>query len=266
MMRPTDDRVPATEPRRGPPADAGATIAQIPPTRLVALFLAPGAVVTIAFVLLAPLAQTLGMPPLAALLAAIAFVLVPIELGVVLRAGPVPYRHPIPARTWAWLVPVLIIAAFAGSALGMIVDPAIQTTLFGWLPHWFTNPLPVDHVTDYSPAAWIATLAAYLVLNGVIGPVVEELYFRGYLLPRMRYLGRWAPLVNVTLFSLYHLWSPWQLVSRVIGFAPTVYAVDSRRNVQLGMVVHCTLNMIGVATVSALVLGQLWPLHNQARG
>jgi hypothetical protein len=37
------------------------------------------------------------------------------------------------------------------------------------------------------------------LLNGVIGPVVEELYFRGFLLPRMEGLGRWAPLVNVTL-------------------------------------------------------------------
>jgi membrane protease YdiL (CAAX protease family) len=257
MMRSTDDCVAAAGPRGAPHSDAVATVAQIRPTRLVALFLAPGAVVTIAFVLLAPLARTLGMPPLAALLAAIAFVLVPIELGIVLRAGPVPYRHPIPARTWAWLVPVLILAAIAGSGLGMVVEPAIRATLFDWLPPWFTNPLPVDRLTDHSAAAWIATLAAYLVLNGVIGPVVEELYFRGYLLPRMQYLGRWAPLVNVTLFSLYHLWSPWQLISRIIGFAPTVYAVNRWRNVWLGMVIHCTLNIIGVASVIAILLGRL---------
>jgi len=256
MMRSTGDRVPAAGPR-GPSTGCGAAVGQIPPTRLVALFLAPGAAVTIAFVLLAPPAQTLGLPPLAALLAAIAFVLVPIELGIVLWAGPLPHRSPIHARTWLWLVPVLLVAAFAGSGLGMLVEPAIQTTLFGWLPDWFRDPLQADHVAGYSRTAWITTLAAYLVLNGVIGPVVEELYFRGYLLPRMQYLGRWAPLVNVTLFSLYHLWSPWQLMSRIIGFAPTVYAVSRWRNVQLGVVVHCMLNIISVATVGALVLGRL---------
>ena len=61
--------------------------------------------------------------------------------------------------------------------------------------------------------SWIVTLCAFFVLNGVIGPVVEELYFRGFLLPRMERLGRWAPLVNATLFSIYHFWSPWQIGS-----------------------------------------------------
>jgi hypothetical protein len=33
----------------------------------------------------------------------------------------------------------------------------------------------------------------------------------------MERLGRWAPLVNVSLFSLYRFWSPWQLVARILG-------------------------------------------------
>jgi membrane protease YdiL (CAAX protease family) len=115
----------------------------------------------------------------------------------------------------------------------------------------------VDRIGDYSSAAWIGTLAAYLVLNGVVGPIVEELYFRGHLLPRMQYLGRWAWLVNVGLFSLYHFWSPWQLLSRIVGFGPTVYAVQRTRNIHLGMAVHCTLNIIGVVTVGALILDRL---------
>ena len=60
-------------------------------------------------------------------------------------------------------------------------------------------------------------------------------------------MGRWAPLVNVSLFSLYHFWSPWQIVARILGFGPTVYAVRWKRNVYLGMVVHCSLNTIAVA-------------------
>jgi membrane protease YdiL (CAAX protease family) len=230
---------------------------QIPPLRLVALSLIPGALLTLAFVVFAPLAKTLGLPPLAALLAGIVVVLVPVELGIVLRAGPVPYRGRVPLRTWAWLVPALIVVAFAGFGSGMVVEPAIRAALFGWLPDWFVTPLPVDRIGEYSSAAWIGTLIAFFVVNGVVGPVVEELYFRGYLLPRMRYLGRWAPLINVTLFSLYHFWSPWQLLSRIAGFGPTVYAVHRQRSVRLGMVVHCTLNIVGVIIVGALVLGRL---------
>lgn len=232
-------------------------VEQIAPARLIGLFLLPGALLTVALVAFAPVAERLGLPPLAALLAGVVVVLVPVELGSVLRAGPGPYLAPVGLRIWAWLVPVLVVAAFIGFGIGAVVEPAILRGLFGWLPAWFVDPLPVDRVEDWSRAAWIATLVAFLVLNGVAGPVVEELYFRGFLLPRMQYMGRWAPLVNVALFSVYHLWSPWQVLSRILGFGPTVYAVQQTRNVGLGMVVHCTLNVLGVSLVAALVAGRL---------
>jgi membrane protease YdiL (CAAX protease family) len=101
------------------------------------------------------------------------------------------------------------------------------------------------------------TLVGFAALNAVIGPVVEELYFRGWLLPRMSQLGRWAPLVNVVLFSLYHLWSPWQFLSRIAGVLPFTYAVWWKRNVLLGVVVHVALNTISVITVVAIVASGL---------
>ena len=98
-----------------------------------------------------------------------------------------------------------------------------------------------DRVAEYSREAWLVTLGAYFILNGFVGPIVEELYFRGYLLPRMEWMGRWAPLVNVSLFSLYHFWSPWQIVGRILGFGPTVYAVSAgsdRLATAFGSVTH----------------------------
>ena len=233
---------------------------------LLALFLVPGALMTLAFVVLAPIVESAGFPPLAALLLAILLMLIPIELGVLLRAGRghdqrirsvVPYRRPLPLRDWVWLVPVLVALAFVGFGVSMVVEPAVIDAVFGWLPDWFVRPVDADKATDFSREAWLVTLAAFLVLNGFIGPVVEELYFRGYLLPRMEWMGRWAPLVNVSLFSLYHFWSPWQIVGRILGFGPTVYAVRWKENVYLGMAVHCTLNTLSVVIVANLVLGRL---------
>ncbi len=233
---------------------------------LLALFLIPGALMTLAFVAVTPIVETAGFPPIAALLAAIALVLIPIELGLLLWVGRgheqrirsvVPYRRPFPLRHWLWLVPSLVVLAFVGFGVSMSLEPAVIDALFGWLPDWFVRPIDVDRVADFSREAWVVTLAAYLVLNGLIGPIVEELYFRGYLLPRMEWMGRWAPLVNVSLFSLYHFWSPWQLVGRILGFGPTVYAVRWKENVYLGMVVHCMLNTLSVVLVAGLVLGRV---------
>ena len=43
----------------------------------------------------------------------------------------------------------------------------------------------------------------------------------------------------------------------VLGFGPTVYAVRWKENVYLGMVVHCTLNTLGITLVASLVLGRI---------
>ena len=76
---------------------------------LLLLFLVPGALMTVVYVLIAPLVESAGFPPIAALLIAIVVVLLPIELGVVLRAGlgqpqrirsVVPYRRPLAAQAY----------------------------------------------------------------------------------------------------------------------------------------------------------------------
>jgi membrane protease YdiL (CAAX protease family) len=237
---------------------------QLPLATLLVLFLVPGALLTLAYVLLAPVIDAAGFPPIAALLVAIVIVLLPFELGVIVRASRgqgirsvMPYRRPIPLRDWLWLVPVLIVAAFVGFGVSMAIEPAIIDSLFGWLPDWFIRPIDPDRVQEYSREAWLLTLAAYFILNGYVGPITEELYFRGYLLPRMEWMGRWAPLVNVSLFSIYHFWSPWQILGRILGLGPTVYAVRWKQNIYLGMVVHCALNTLGMILVGSLILSRL---------
>jgi hypothetical protein len=235
---------------------------------LLVLHLLPGVVATLIFVVLAAPIEAAGYPPLAAFLLAIAAGIVPFELSVVVLAGrraagspallaAVPYRRRMSGRYWLILFPALLLAAVVGFGLFALLDAPIREGMFAWLPEWFVAPVPLDGITDYSASAWIVTLVAFGALNAVIGPVVEELYFRGFLLPRMSQFGQWAPLVNVVLFSLYHLWSPWQFLSRVAGVSPFAYAVWRTENVWLGVAVHVSLNTISVATVVGLVIGQL---------
>ena len=93
------------------------------------------------------------------------------------------------------------------------------------------------------------------MFNGIAGPVVEELYFRGYLLPRMPWSQGWTPLINALLFSLYHFFSPWQNITRIVAFIPLVYAVSWKRNIYLSLFTHCTCT----------TLIMLWALARVAR-
>jgi uncharacterized protein len=88
----------------------------------------------------------------------------------------------------------------------------------------------------------------------VAGPIAEELYFRGFLLPRLSPLGPWAPLLNAVLFSLYHLWLPWQNLSRILLILPLAYCVWWKRNLYLGILAHCAINVLGWTLTFALVL------------
>jgi membrane protease YdiL (CAAX protease family) len=93
------------------------------------------------------------------------------------------------------------------------------------------------------------------VLN-IATPITEELYFRGFLLPRMARWGIWAPLISVALFSLYHFWLPWENPTRIIALLPLVYAVQWKRNIYLSIAVHSLLNTIGSIGLLMLVLNR----------
>jgi membrane protease YdiL (CAAX protease family) len=93
------------------------------------------------------------------------------------------------------------------------------------------------------------------LLGCLLGPFVEELYFRAYLLPRMRNIsGNWAPLLNTVLFSLYHFFSPWENLIRVLAITPMTYIVWNNRNIRFGIITHLTLNTLGGIMMLFMIL------------
>ncbi len=68
-------------------------------------------------------------------------------------------------------------------------------------------------------------------------------------------MGGWAPFVNAVLFSLYHFFTPWQNPGRILGLLPMVYAVWWKRNVYIGIAVHCLGNLVAMLALLPLVVG-----------
>jgi membrane protease YdiL (CAAX protease family) len=130
------------------------------------------------------------------------------------------------------------------------IDNYLIERFFSWLPdRFFFMAEFTENLDQYSLSSMLLVGILQLVIGAVPGPLVEELYYRGYLLPRISRLGKWAPLINTVLFSLYHFTSLWQNPSRIIAFLPMVYAVWWKKNVYLGIVVHCALiafNSLGI--------------------
>jgi membrane protease YdiL (CAAX protease family) len=150
---------------------------------------------------------------------------------------------------------IILVWGVLVTALVSPIDNLFLNRLFGWLPDWYALRSLLQIKEAYPRAAILVTAACALILNGIVGPIVEELYFRGHLLPRLSRFGRWAPLLNVILFSLYHLWTPWMFFSRVVLLVPMVYLVWWRRNIYIGIIAHCLLNLIGTLVLFAQLLG-----------
>jgi membrane protease YdiL (CAAX protease family) len=227
------------------------------------LHLLPGVLTATAFYTLAPLLMGAGYPAIAAGALAAAVFVVGGELGWLLREAHrrtnswsishvLPYR-PAPF-TWhkALLVVGLFAWAFAVSVLG--IGTSMKDSFFSWMPHWALNPISDNFAETGNGTAGVITAIAFLVILAVLGPFVEELYFRGYLMPRIARFGAWAPLINVSLFAAYHLWKPWDVINLILILAPMVYAVWRLQDIRVGIALHIALNSMAWATAVAPAL------------
>jgi uncharacterized protein len=230
--------------------------------RSVVLHLLPGALITAFYIGVGPVVRDLGFPSLMALYLAIVFVLIPFELGYLLyRARTegvslgkvVLYREPVPRGQLVGLVVVTFIwASLIATLLFPPLDEFFIDRFFFWLPDSF---FMAEDFAQYSAGTLLITWVFGLLANGIAGPVVEELYFRGYLLPRIARLGRWAPALNMVLFSLYHFFTPWNNVGRFVALLPMVSVTWWKRNIYLGMAVHVLWNIGGMLLLLAILLG-----------
>ncbi len=115
-------------------------------------------------------------------------------------------------------------------------------TFFSWLPSAMIFDLGLSE--EFSKPKLLITYAGFFLFLVIILPTIEELYFRGYLLPRMpAKLKAWTALVHSSLFALYHVWTPWMFFARALGMLPLIYMVR-RKNIVLGIIVHACMNSI----------------------
>jgi uncharacterized protein len=224
------------------------------------LHLVPGVLIGSCYYALRPILDRGGYPSMMALMAAVVLILVPVELGYLLYQGKkkngryslqgvLRYRTPIPIWQYILWVPVLLVILGVVFTVMKPVDAFLQNGLFSWVPA-FESGLK----DGYSQESLIRTYVMVAVFGAVVGPTIEELYFRGFLLPRMGYAGKWAPLLHSFLFALYHLWTPWMFVTRTVGIVPLAYAVQ-RRNLNLGIIVHILINLVDVVAGVVFIAG-----------
>jgi len=144
---------------------------------------------------------------------------------------------------WALLFLVLTAVINAG-----FIDPE------GPLPRDLPNAINTDRVENYFSGNWGGF--ALLVGVAVLAPVVEELFFRGLLLPRMRgVFGKWDFVANGAMFGLYHVHQPWSMPASVIdGVVTQAYPARRFRSIWISLITHTAPSVLIIGVALGLVL------------
>ena len=230
--------------------------------RSLLLHLLPGVAVAAVYVALVPVARALQLPTGAALAAAGLVCVGPLLLGLLALvsgrrrgadAPAVMFRGRPPFRTVLGYALLLLVWAATVFALTGPLSGWVEATVFGWWPVGWKPELGTGGGYGRGALCWTALL---LVLgSAVVAPVAEELYFRGFLLPRMpAALGRTAPLVHTVLFALYHLWTPWLTPTRILAVLPLVLVTLRTRSLWPAVAAHIAINAVDAAIVVAYLI------------
>lgn len=216
------------------------------------LHLFPGLCIGLVYFLLVNPVRNAGYPTAMALIISGGLVLIPLELiilWIVKRKNKVSTyqniianREPISKKQYVfWIIAVILISGIV-FGIGDSLAVFFRDSIFSWIPE--THHLDMGYSEEYSVSTLTLTYTLGFVLLAIIAPIVEEVYFRGYLLPRVPKMKGFDGVFHSFLFALYHFWTPWMILTRTIGFYPFVYAVQKNRNIYISIIGHVLVNTI----------------------
>lgn len=211
----------------------------------------PGILIGLFYFLMVPYVRYFNYPTIAALVLAGIFVLIPLELGVIYYNKKKPLKIPengndIPKenKTTSLILNVVIVTVLMG-IIFMVLAPLsdlLQNNIFGFYPQDYMLDMGLSD--EYSVGVLLVTYIIGFIALAVIAPTVEELYFRGFLLPRVPKLKGYGLLFHSFLFALYHVWTPWMIITRTIGVYPLIYIVNKKKSIKIGIISHILVNTL----------------------
>jgi len=209
-----------------------------------------------------------GVDPLVALLLGIGLVIMPLELGylAVYAKRTTGSWSPFDAVTYTTrfktrrllrlaILPAVWMLVLVAISMGA-VDERLAESMFSWMPSAITDMATPDSDAALSGGTALALVLAFFVFNGLLGPITEELYFRGHLLPRIDRYHRGAPVLETLLFALYHFHSPWRYPAIFLGFLPSTWMAWRKRSLWVSLTAHLIINNVFLLMMVAALLSE----------
>lgn len=154
----------------------------------------------------------------------------------------------------AWVLAGIVF--ILGMSLSMAMGPVNRAlaSVPGFVPpEWWpaaSNPtIQVKGAADVFPDITLEGNYLFVLLYLFIGLMFnilgEEIYYRGFLLPRMRgVFGKWDWVANGVLFTLKHVYQRWLFPGILVGGLGFAFAAGPLGSLPLAMVYHWVGNFL----------------------
>jgi membrane protease YdiL (CAAX protease family) len=225
------------------PRTAGRAVRPLPLWQAAVLFAVPAAAMALAIYGLWPALTALGVRKvdgrfwvstlvMAGLVLAAIVAFVREGHPVTWTAFAVRYRLGAPdARTWVWSLGGLLVMGVLSLAANLLL-PAV------WRALRFTPP---EAYVEGAPALWLT------LLNLTCNILGEELWWRGYILPRQELVhGRWTWLIHGVLWALFHSYKWWVVPAMLVTCLVIPYVAQRTRSTWPGILIHFGINGLGI--------------------
>jgi len=215
----------------------------------------PGFSVFLSFLLINNSIIQLGFNSNISLAISFLFVGIPIQLFIIFKKGyningklsldkVIFYRTKIPAFQLFLYVLLFIPYAFMVVLYIEPINNFILQNYFYWIPESFNIE---NSQINNNLTITIVGFTLLIFIDGVLNPIVEELYFRGFLMPRLSRYLYFSAFISAFLFSISHFWFPWNILQTFLIVLPIYIIVYRTKSIYISIVTHCTGNLIGIA-------------------
>ncbi len=191
------------------------------------------------------------------------------ELGMVLNASKREYgRYSLQSafagqeKSPVWKVLLLAVILFGVAGLLSVTIAPIENQAFAQIRSAVLDRLPrgfdwtdLEYLKTFPTPTLVITCVYYAIFNVLLGPITEELFFRGYLTSHYEKQGTATPIIIAILFSLYHVWLPFNNLFRTLAFAPAAYVAYRKKNIYISICFHCLCNLYSTVSFIAAVFG-----------
>jgi membrane protease YdiL (CAAX protease family) len=168
--------------------------------------------------------------------------------------------HRLSAQDWLWVLALIIFSFFSYLILRSLVSTLVLNNIImlpASIPRIIDPRLQLsleEMAGDNLKGNWLLVAISVLVLFfNIFG---EELWWRGYLLPRQEVVyGRSAWVVHGLMWTLFHIFKYWELIAILPVSLALSFVVQYRRNTWYGILAHLAVNSLGTIGLVLFVIG-----------